>query len=185
MSSDETVTALFAMAVTAEERCKELYSGLAKRFSHLPDAARFWMGMAMDEVQHHQKLENVRDSLTLQQLHSAADHVMIEKARQALTFSAAESSNSVATLDDAYALARELERSEVNTVFAFVMNEFIPSEKQKDFVLLQLEHHTQKIVKFPETFGDAEWRRSIAAGPMPAGAQSALSRRETMSAPDK
>ena len=115
----------------------------------------------MEEVQHSQELENIRNSLSPEQLSVPADPSTLEKAKRVLEFSVTDSLSSIATLDDAYEIVRDLERSEVNVVFTFIMSEFIPSEKQKEFVMWQLENHTQKIVKFPEIYGDSSLRKKI------------------------
>lgn len=163
MSKVDSVEALLELAITAEQKNKELYSGLAKMFSPEHSIANFWRGMALEEVQHAQELENIRNSLAPNQLSAPADSSTLEKAKKAVAFSVIESLNSIETLDDAYEMAHDLERSEVNTVFAFIMCKFIPSVKQKEFIMWQLEHHTQKIVKFPEIYGDSSLRKKIMA----------------------
>ena len=163
MSKVDSVEALLELAITAEQKNMKLYQGLSKKFSNVPAIAYFWQGMVMEEVQHSQELENIRNSLSPNQLSAPADSSTLEKAKEAVGFSVADSLSSIATLDDAYETARNLERSEVNTVFAFIMSEFIPSEKQKEFIMWQLEHHTQKIVKFPEIYGDSNLRKKVMA----------------------
>lgn len=165
MSTVDTVKTLLELAITAEQKNQEFYQGLSKIFSHLSEVAYFWQGMVMEEVQHKQKLENIRNSLTLDQLSATADKIIIQKAKKVLTFSVSDTLNSIATLDDAYQTAHDLERSEVNTVFSFITNECIPDDKQKEFILWQLENHTQKMVKFPEIFGDSESRKKVLPKP--------------------
>jgi rubrerythrin len=165
MVTVDTAETLLELAITAEQKNMEFYQGLSKMFSHLPEVAYFWQGLAMEEIQHTQKLENIRNSLTSDQLSAPADKSIIEKAEKTIMFSVSDALNSIATLDDAYQTAHDLERSEVNTVFSFITNEFIPGDKQKEFILWQLENHTQKMVKFPEIFGDSESRKKILSKP--------------------
>jgi rubrerythrin len=165
VSNADTVETLFELAITAEKKNKEFYVGLAKIFSPQREVANFWLGMVMEEEQHTQELENIRKSLLPSQLSFPVDSSILQKARKAVTFSVTESLNSIANLEDAYQIVYELERSEVNTVFAFIMNEFIPSDNQKKFMLLQLENHTQKIVKFSEIFGESDLRKKVLAQP--------------------
>jgi hypothetical protein len=165
MSTPDTAETLLKLAVAAEQKNREFYQGLSKMFSHLPEIAYFWQGMVMEEIQHIQKLENIRDALTLEQLSAPADKTILQKARNTLTFSASDTLNSIKTLEDAYQTASDLERSEVNTVFSFITSKFVPSAKQKEFILWQLENHTQKMVKFPEIFGDTEARKKISSKP--------------------
>jgi rubrerythrin len=165
MSTIDTVETLLELAITAEQKNMEFYQGLSKMFSHQSDAAFLWQGMVMEEVQHAQELENIRKSLTAEQLHAPVKGAILAQARKALMFSVSESLNSISTLDDAYQTAHALERSEVNTVFSFITSEFVPGDKQKEFILWQLENHTQKMVKFPELFGDSESRKKILSKP--------------------
>jgi rubrerythrin len=161
MSRVDTMETLLELAISAEQKNRELYQGLSRMFPHLPEVAYFWRGMSMDEVQHCQELENIRKSLTVEQLHARANENTLAQARRANSFSVAESLNSIGTLDDAYQIAHDLERSEVNIVFSFITSEFVPGDKQKEFILWQLENHTQKMVKFPELFGDSEDRKKV------------------------
>ncbi len=163
MSKVDSVEALLELAITAEQKNKKFYQGLSKKFSNIPAIAYFWQGMVIEEVQHSQELENIRNSLSPNQLSAPVDSSTLEKAKKAMGYSVTDTLSSIATLDDAYEIARDLERSEVNTVFAFIMNEFIPSEKQKEFIMWQLEHHTQKIVKFPDIYGDSNLRKKVMA----------------------
>ncbi len=41
------------------------------------------------------------------------------------------------------------------------MNKLVPTVKQKEFIMRQLENHTQKIVKFSEIFGDSDYRKKV------------------------
>jgi rubrerythrin len=163
MSKVDSVEALLELAITAEQNNKKFYQGLSKKFFNMPSIAYFWQGMVMEEVQHTQELENIRNSLSPEQLSAPADPSTLEKAKRVLEFSVTDSLSSIATLDDAYEIVRDLEHSEVNVVFSFIMSEFIPSEKQKEFIMWQLENHTQKIVKFSGIYGDSDSRKKIMA----------------------
>ncbi len=165
MAMVDTAETLLELAITAEQKNREFYQGLSKMFCHLSGVAHFWQGMAMDEVEHAQELENIRKSLTAEQLHAPANKTALSQARKALMFSVSDSLNSIITLEDAYQIAGHLERSEVNTVFSFITSEFVPGDRQKEFILWQLENHTQKMVKFPELFGDSESRKEILSKP--------------------
>ena len=166
MAIADTTETLLELAITAERENREFYQGLSKMFCHRSGVAHFWQGMAMDEVQHAQELENIRKSLTAEQLHAPANKTVLAQARKARMFSVSDSLNSIGTLEDAYQIAGHLERSEVNTVFSFITSEFVPEDKQKEFILWQLENHTQKMVKFPQLFGDSESRKKILSKPV-------------------
>ncbi len=159
MPNVETIATLFELAIVAEKAAGDFYLGLVEKFSHLPEVSTFWKGMLADEMQHSWELENIRNYLTPEQISAPADPHLLEKAKKVLGFSVKDSLDSITTLNDAYQLAHDLEHSEINTVFAFIMNKFISRKKQKEFILGELENHTQKIMKFSEILGDARWRK--------------------------
>jgi rubrerythrin len=160
MPNDDSNAKLFELAIGAEKTAMDLYLGLLKRFSFLPEVSGFWNEMLKDEIQHAQELKNIRDSLRPSQLSLPADPSLLQKARKVLEFSVSDRLNSITTLDDAYELAHEFERSEVNTVFAFLMNEFVSDEKKKKFALSELQVHLARLMDFSQIFGDAEQRRN-------------------------
>jgi hypothetical protein len=67
----------------------------------------------------------------------------------------------IETLDDAYELAHGLEFSEVNTIFAFLAGEYVPSEHRKEFVRVEITRHLEKLTHFGENFGEKDWRIGI------------------------
>ncbi len=87
MSEADTVEMLLELAITAEQKNREFYHGLAKNFAHERAIANFWQGMSMEEVHHTQELEKIRSSLTPSQLSAPADSTILQKAKKAVTFS--------------------------------------------------------------------------------------------------
>jgi rubrerythrin len=158
---DETIEDLFELAITAEKLTQVYYHGLIGNFSPWPEVSDFWKGMVKNEMQHATELTNIRDSLGPSQLRALADPPIHQKAKHVTRFSVKGSLNSIRTLDDAYNISHDIEFSEVNAVFEFLIREYIPSGKLNKFVLSEIENHLAKLMKFNETLGDAEWRKSI------------------------
>jgi hypothetical protein len=55
-------------------------------------------------------------------------------------------------LEEAYQLTHDLEYSEVNTVFEFIMEEFIAPDVQREFVAEQLKKHIARLDEFPQVY---------------------------------
>jgi len=161
MAHEETVAALFELSINAEKVMHALYLGLVKKFSPWPEVSEFWKRMAEEEMQHARELLVVRDSLEPSQLRAPADPPILHRAKRILRFSVKENLNSIKTLDDAYNLSHDTESSEVNAVLELLIREYIPPGKRKKLVLAEIENHLAKLMKFNETLGDAEWRKSI------------------------
>jgi rubrerythrin len=85
--TDETVAALFELAIAAEKAAQDLYQGLESMFSHVPVAAAFWHALMEDEAAHAHELEKTRAALTPMQLVMPADPLMMMKAKSILNFS--------------------------------------------------------------------------------------------------
>jgi rubrerythrin len=151
-STGKTVATLLELAITAEKVAEDLYLGLAQKFSHLPKVSDFWQEMRKDEVAHARGLEKVRASLTPEQLLTPVDSVVLEQARRSASFSARDALNSITTVEEAYQLTHDLENSEINTVFEFIVAEFVAQEVQKELVMSQLREHVARLNHFPEAF---------------------------------
>ena len=67
------------------------------------------------------------------------------KAKSCAGFSAQDGLNAAQTLEQAYELAHELEHSEVNTVFEFILSEYMEQDAQRDFVTAQLKQHAARL----------------------------------------
>ena len=91
----------------------------------------------------------------------AVEPGILWKARQVMKFSPRERLADVFTLNDAYETAHELETSEINTVFTFIMKKFLPWEKRKEFLNAEFKEHQDKLIAFNKNFGDAGWRQGI------------------------
>lgn len=112
-------------------------------------------------MQHANTLQDVRQSLTSEQLLSPCDKEMWEKVVRIQRVLSVDLTASIKSLNDAYELAHELELSEVNVIFKLLATEFVPSEERKQFVVSEITQHQQKLVDFSRNFGDRDWRKGI------------------------
>ncbi len=163
VSKDATVAELFELAIGAEKAAEEMYSGLAAKFSHYPEVADFWKQYAAEEAEHAAWLERLRERLDLE-LSESADSYALRNARAALKFSVEDALEKVQDLEDAYQVANELENSETNAVFEFLITHFSHDEETQSFLKAQLSDHVAKLMTgFPMQFQDAKMRLSVEA----------------------
>jgi len=162
MSDRGTVAELFELAIAAERAAQELYLGLAARFGHHQDVADFWRMYAGAEDGHARWLERIREKSPPGQLSELADPSVLEDARKFLRFSAQGALNGIRNLEDAYQLANDLENSEINVVFEFMITNFTSDEQARSFLRSQLRDHIAMLMtRFPTRFSHPAGRRSI------------------------
>jgi rubrerythrin len=147
-----TVAALLELAITSEKGAEDLYRGLADKFSRFPVVADFWQGMQRDEVAHAKGIEKVRASLTPEQLLMSADSLVLEQAKRSASFSAKEALKSITTVEEAFELSHDLENSEINLVFEFILSEYVSQDAQREFATSLLREHIARLSKFPDAF---------------------------------
>jgi rubrerythrin len=164
MSDTETTAELFELAIAAEEAAEELYLGLKAKFAHQPEIAEFWREYAKEEVGHACWLESVRDKSSQEQLSAPADPSILNDARKLLRFSPQHALDEITNLEDAYQLANDLENSEINVVFEFIITNFSSNESAGSFLRAQLRDHIAKLVtQFPPRFTSAASRQAVKA----------------------
>jgi rubrerythrin len=164
MSNESTIARLLDLAIAAEKAAEELYRGLGTRFAHHEDVADFWREYADEEVMHAAWLERLRDSLAPERLSAPADPGVMEEAHRALQVPVKRRLQDVHNLEDAYQLAHELESSETNAVFGFLIGNFAGDKKTRAFLRSQLQDHIGKlIIDFPSQFRLDVVRRQILA----------------------
>jgi len=164
MSDTKTTAELFKLAIAAEEAAEELYLGLKAKFAHQPEIADFWREYAREEVGHACWLESVRDKSSPEQLSAPADPSILNDARKLLRFSPQHALEEIKNLEDAYQLANELENSEINVVFEFIITNFSSDESAGSFLRAQLRDHIARLVtEFPARFTSAASRQAVKA----------------------
>jgi rubrerythrin len=164
MADQATNGELFDLAIAAEETAEELYRGLEARFAHHEDAAAFWRLYAAEEAAHAHWLARIRDALSPEQLAAPADPQILESVRKALGISVENALKGIGNLEDAYQLVSEIENSETNAVFEFLIAGFSAVPEVQSFLRVQLRDHIGRImIEFPERFGNTGARRAIRA----------------------
>jgi rubrerythrin len=157
----ETIEHLLAYSIEIEYNVAHIYAALSKLFPHVEGLADFWRGLAEDEIRHAAILQEIRKLLTPEQLLSSSDQKMRDDVARIHSRLRKDLTGEINTLDDAYELAHDLEFSEVNAVFQFLAGEYIPSGERKQLVRSEIEQHLNKLLNFPRTFGERDWRKEI------------------------
>ncbi len=164
MSNETTVAELFDLAIQCEQVCEKLYRELETDFAHVPELAKFWEKYAREETGHARFLERLRNESGREKLSAFADTSAIESARTALQSSMEMGLRKVDDLEDAYQLAVELENSETNTVFEFLITNYSTDEKSQRFLRAQLKNHVANLtLDFPSKFKSVTARRAVKA----------------------
>ncbi len=159
-----TVAQLFDMAIAAEHTAEHVYRSLKEKFRNHPDVAQFWDDYADEEVGHANWLNNIRKGLAPEQLDAPVEAQIIEKMNVVLRFSAENALREVEDLEDAYQLASDLENSETNAIFEFLVDHFASDERTQAFLRAMLREHVAKLlIDFPSQFRTATVRRGIKA----------------------
>ncbi|MEW5871302.1 MAG: ferritin family protein [Chloroflexota bacterium] len=146
MDSQATIDELITMAISAELAARDLYLQLEKMFAPHKDVALFWKHYADEEAGHARWLEQLRQRLSAEQLAAPADSTALENARKALAIPVETLLAQIDNLEDAYQLVNELEGSETNAVFDFLIGEFSEDEKTLAFLRTQLREHVGRLM---------------------------------------
>ena len=159
-----SVSDLFALAIKAEEAAEALYRGLAELFKQNVDAADFWREYAAEEREHADWLARMRDHLNAEQLAVSASLEILEYAHKALRLPVETSLASVQNLQDAYELVSDVENSETNAVFGFILEHYPINDEVLTFLQNQLEKHVSRLIySFPIRYGSVNMRRNVPA----------------------
>lgn len=164
MPNDATVNELFELAIVAEKSAEELYRGLEAKFSHCPEVANFWREYADEEARHARGLERIRDGLKAEQLAALAEPQMLEDARKAAQFSVEGALVGIKNLEDAYQLVSDVENSETNAIFEFLIMDHAEADESRSFMRAHLREHIGKLMTgFPVQFQGRSNRLSVKA----------------------
>lgn len=156
MTGQTTVAELFELAIKLEESAQDLYRGFESKFSHHQKIADFWKQYAAEEAGHARWLARLRGGLSTEELSALADPSMYEAARRLLKSFVGNRLAGVTDLEDAYQLAHELENSEINTIFEFLIVHFSTDETTQNFLRSHLKDHIGKLMLwFPTQFNVA------------------------------
>lgn len=156
-----SVDRLFEEAIALERAAKKHYRYFSDLFAHYAEIADFWKMMAEEEEGHALKLESVRNSLPQYILSDVADQTLVRDFQQCVRLMDRLTAERIQTLDDAYEAANELEFSEVNSVYHYIVTHFLTDEDRVVITRREIMEHQQRLVYFENTFGDKIFRRGI------------------------
>jgi len=159
-----TIAHLIELAIQGERLAETFYQKLAGRFSRHPDIVAFWKGYAEEENGHARWLIRLRERAGADQLNRPADPEVLQQAERALTVPIDDLVAGIKTLQDAYEVANELEHSETNMVFEFLISHFAEDAQTQTFLRAQLSEHVGRLmIDFPKRMGTGTLRRGIQA----------------------
>lgn len=160
-----TIAHLIDLAIQGEKLAEMFYLRLEKKFARFPDVARFWNSYASEEAGHARWLARLRERADDERLGQPAELEVLKQAERALSISIEDLLAGVRTLQDAYDLANELEHSETNAVFEFLIGHFAEDAQTHTFLREQLNEHVARLmIDFPRKVGTGTLRRGIPAG---------------------
>ena len=164
MSEHNSIQALFEYSIAAENYAEQMYRRFEEMFAAEPKIAACWLRYAAEEHGHASWLEKLLGGLPAEARTAPANTEMLETARHLVAVPLDKVLAQIQTLDDAYELAHELEYSEVNTVFEFLLTTFGRDMQTAQFVRKQLGDHVARLEnEFPDPFTSAFRRRSVRA----------------------
>ena len=151
MGDAGTYEEIFKIAIHAENTLARFYTGLMAKFEY-SETSSFFKEMARDEIYHMKKLNEIYDSVSNELLHSPADPGVLEEGRRAEKLKILEILESIETLEDAYKKIKELESSEVNSVYLFLLSKFIDADEKREFLNSEMKAHLAKIDVFKSRY---------------------------------
>ena len=162
--ADTTVSDLIGLAIQIENTCKTLYEGMEKKFVHTPEIATYWHHLANEEAGHARWLEDLCARSTADELQKKANAEVLQRAVLALKVSKFQSGKHIHNLEDAYQIANELENSETNAVFEFLITNYSGDHGTVHFLRNQLNAHMTNLQsKLPAMYQSKAARRAIKA----------------------
>lgn len=160
----DTIKNLFEYAIELENAAERLYRRLGDMFADHADVAEFWNHYADEERGHALYLEQARDRMDVESLSMPANDDMLQRVRKCMDKASQIRLDRILNLEDAYQLATELESSETNAVFEFMLSNFSAEdlEKNQEFLRSQLKDHIAKLTTdFPPEYKSRVARQNI------------------------
>jgi rubrerythrin len=164
MSSTETLADLIELAIQLENATEALYRGLGAKFAHHPELEKFWQRYAAEELGHARWLERLRRDSSAEQLSAPADPMMLKMAQKMLQFSVDSALAKIKNLDEAYELAVDVENSETNAIFTFLITNYYADKDTVAFLRNQIKDHINNLTdELPAPFKDRALRQATPA----------------------
>ena len=161
MTESKTVENLLDLSSAIEKEMVTFYCRLRQMFSHVPEAEEFWIKLRDDEIKHIIQLDQIKNSLSPEQLSSPADKSIVAKAEHVLRALGSRRWEEIKNFEHAFELAHEWENSEANQVFLFLAERYIPGEDRKKFVEMIINDHLARLTTPPAGLNTTEDRKSI------------------------
>ncbi len=143
---------IFERVIETKMKVGQMYNQFARMFSHVPEVNDFWKKMNLNQVAHADWLKETKESLSREQILSLPEVELVLKTHSIRNLFDKHSKKEIGTLHDAYEVAHEIESSDVNDLFKILTNEFISSEKKREFILDAIDKQQEQIKYFPEQF---------------------------------
>ena len=156
--AERTIQPLFELAINWETQAHDLYVNFANLFNHEPKVSAFWIRLSQDESRH---IDVLKDTLEMMPKENLLTEVGIEQwnsVSRVERLMKDASMSKVKTLDDAYELAHQLEISEVNTLFKFLVNNYFPDERGQKFILSEVSEHVERLTRFGREYTQSHRR---------------------------
>jgi hypothetical protein len=159
-----TIADLLELAIQIEQASQQLYARLETKFPGQPEVAAFWRRYAAEELGHARWIENLRTKSAPELLTKKTDAEMLSTADRMLKFSAAHALKTVSNLEDAYQLATDLENSETNAIFEFLIANYGGDPNTITFLRTQLNLHINRLKnEMPAAYRSKSERQALAA----------------------
>jgi len=163
--ANETPTLLnhFKLSMDNESRAAALYVKFEEMFKANEEAADFWDSLKRDELYHLKILKEIFKSLSDEILKQPAEMTTYEDAVKAkINLDKAKLEN-IKNLDHAFEQAHDLEFSEMNTVFIYLVSKYHYSEEKQDQIIEEIDSHRIKLMDFGAEDRTRSWRQGILA----------------------
>ena len=157
----QTISELFSVSLQLEREAQILYTKWANAFASYPEVASFWSQYAQEEADHARFLEEVRSSLSREQLMSGTG-VTSFSTTFTLLQNLKQTEAKIKNLDDAYVFAEAMEHSEINTLFEFLVSRSPRVEAELNKVSEKISKHINRLADdFPQEFRTSDARRNV------------------------
>ncbi len=159
-----TIGDLIGLAIALERSNEAYYRGLQEKFLHSPEVAKFWQAYADEENGHARWLEQLRERVKAK-LATPLEHThLVEAAQRLLKITPEEHLSRISNLEEGYQLSVELENSETNIIFEFLILNYSLTAQAANVLQAQLHSHTRRLMdEFPPDYRSRARRLAVQA----------------------
>jgi len=157
-----TIGSLIGLAIELEKFNEAYYRGLQEKFAHVSQVAGFWQAYADEEAGHARWLEQLRQRVRDKLETRLENTQLMDAARKLLQVTPQEHLVSINNLEEGYQLAVELENSETNTIFEFLILNYSLTAQAANFLQAQLHTHIKRLTdEFPAEYNNRSRRLAL------------------------